>query len=664
MRLSLRRPANRPGSAAPAASGGDHPALDEHPRHDPRAALGLEDAPKQHLLKAGWAMTQPYRRRVVFAFISVIGALITTLAGPFIVEQVINRGLVHHHSMRVVTIGGIIYVVVAVASFFFQRWTTGLLSGTGELVLNDLRKRVFKHLLSQPMSFFDSESSGQLLSRMTADIDTLESLIQNGIGTFVMSMGIFVTAVVVLILIAPLMFVATALCLIPVLIAAARYRTASTRAYRAVRMRIGEALASLDEGLAGVRVIQAFRQERQIGAAFDKRNKAQLDSELYTVRLSSMFFPKVEGSGVLATAVILLVGGALVSVHLTSVGAVAAYVLYVGSLFNSVQSLSQLFDLLQSSGAAFSTVVALLDTEPAMVDPDQPLPLPKRGNLELRDVGFAYGKVEVDVDRAAANGGSSSAVDGGTSADIIAADSEDRMPVGGRPVLSAVDLEVRQGEHLVLVGPTGAGKSTLAKLIGRLYDPVAGVIRFGGVDLRRTSQSRLRRRIVVLPQEGFLFRGTVLDNILIGRAGAKEREARQAVEKLGLAERLEALPDGLDTDVGERGSHLSAGERQLVSLSRAALTDPAILVMDEATSSVDPGTERDVERALGVLTAGRTTITVAHRLSIAQRADRVALINDGRLVEVGAHEDLVAADGPYARLFAAWQGQAEEELAD
>ncbi|HLI00766.1 MAG TPA: ABC transporter ATP-binding protein [Acidimicrobiales bacterium] len=657
MRLSPRRSGDRPDSAASGASGalvGGDPVLDDHPRHDPRAALGLEEAPKQHLLKAGWAMARPYRRRVVFAFLAVIGALITTLAGPFIVEQVINRGLVHHHSMRVVTIGGIIYVVVAVASFFFQRWTTGLLSGTGELVLNDLRKRVFKHLLSQPMSFFDSESSGQLLSRMTADIDTLESLIQNGIGTFVMSMGIFLTSVVVLILIAPLMFVATALCLVPVLIAAARYRTASTRAYRAVRLRIGEALASLDEGLAGVRVVQAFRQEKQIGQAFDKRNRAQLESELYTVRLSSVFFPKIEGTGVLATAVILLVGGALVSVQLTSVGAVAAYVLYVGNLFNSVQSLSQLFDLLQSSGAAFSTVVALLDTEPAMVDPDEPVALPKRGNLELRDVGFAYGKVQVDVDQGAANGGS---------AEVIAADTEDRMPAGGRPVLSDVDLEVRQGEHLVLVGPTGAGKSTLAKLIGRLYDPVAGVIRFGGVDLRRTSQSRLRRRIVVLPQEGFLFRGTVLDNILIGRAGAKEREARRAVEELGLAERLEALPNGLDTDVGERGSHLSAGERQLVSLARAALTDPAILVMDEATSSVDPGTERDVERALGVLTAGRTTITVAHRLTIAQRADRVALINDGRLLEVGPHEELVASGGAYARLFAAWQGQAEQ-LAD
>jgi ATP-binding cassette subfamily B protein len=612
-----------------------------------RSAAGSDarpDAPRQHLVRAAIAMMRPYRRRSLLALGSVVGALVTTLAGPSLVEYLINDGLVNHHSMKVVNIAGGLYVFAAVASFIFTRWQTRLLSGTGELILNDLRKRVFAHLLAQPMSFYDGESSGQLLSRMTADIDVLESLIQSGIGTFVMSIGLFLASIVVLIVIAPLMFLVTVVCLTPVVIAAAHYRTASTRAYRTVRTRIGSTLASLDEGLAGVRVIQAFRQEGRVGAAFDQRNAAQYESEVDTVRLSSSFFPKIEGSGVLTTAAILLIGGLFVHEHLTSVGAVAAYVLYVGNLFNSIQSLSQLFDLLQSSGAAFGTVVALLDTEPTMVDPTEPVALPRLGTLELRDVHFAYGQHEAEEPDGP----------GGSGPDDAVAD-----PTSARPVLSAVDLAVEQGEHLVLVGPTGAGKSTLAKLIGRLYDPGTGAVRFGGVDLRRTSLARLRKRIVVVPQEGFLFRGSVLDNILIGRPGAKEREARLAVEALGLADRLDELPDGLFTDVGERGSHLSAGERQLVSLARAALTDPAVLVMDEATSSIDPGTERYVEQAFAALTAGRTTITVAHRLTIAQRADRVALIDDGRVVEVGAHDDLVAADGAYARLFAAWQGSSD-----
>lgn len=576
---------------------------------------------QQRLGRAARQMMRPYRGKVRLAMFTVIGALATTLAGPALVEYLINRGLVHHHSMRVVDIAGGAYLAVAVASFAFTRWQTSLLSGTGELILNDLRKRVFAHLLSQPMAFYDGESSGQLLSRMTADIDTLESLVQSGIGTFVMSVGLFFASVVVLVVISPVLFLATAACLVPIVVASAHYRTASTKAYRAVRLRIGETVSSLDEGLAGVRVIQAFRQEESVGEAFDRRNAEQLAAELHTVRLASVFFPKVEGTGVLATAAILLVGGLFVHLHLTSIGAVAAYVLYVGNLFNSIQSLSQLFDLLQSSGAALSTVVTLLDTEPTMTDPEDPLPLPDRGPLELADVHFAYD--------------------------------------GERPVMSAVDLEIAAGEHVVLVGPTGAGKSTLAKLIGRLYDPARGTIRFGGIDLRCSSLAGLRRRIVIVPQEGFLFRGTVLDNVRIGRPGARETDVRQAVEALGLTDRFAELPDGLLTEVGERGSHLSAGERQLVSLVRAALTDPAVLVMDEATSSVDPGTERWVETALAKLTEGRTTITVAHRLTIAQRADRVALIDQGQVLEVGSHDELVASGGAYADLFAAWQGAAE-----
>jgi ATP-binding cassette, subfamily B, bacterial len=610
--------------------------------------------PNRHLVRESLRMLAPYRRRSIAAIVVLVGALATTLAGPALVEYAINDGLVAHHSMRVVNVAGACYLIAAVASYFLTASQTWLLSSTGEFVLNDLRKRVFGHLLSQPLAFFDSESSGQLLSRMTADIDVLETLVQNGLGSFAMSLGLFFFSIVVLLITSPLLFLATTICLVPVLLAAARYKRTSTRAYTAVRTRIGDTLASIDEGLAGVRVVQAFRRESAVAADFDRHNEKQLDSEMTTVRLGSLFFPKVEGSGVLATVVVLVLGGILNSAHLVSIGAVAAFVLYIANLFASIQALSQLFDLLQSSGAALGTVVTLLDTEPSMVDPAKPAVLPARGRLELHHVSFAYGHGgedgAVDYDAPAVGDGASLLVD-------------DPFAPGGEPalqslqsVLSGIDLDVDQGEHLVLVGATGAGKSTLAKLIGRLYDPSGGSVRLGGVDLRNASLAHLRERIVVVPQEGFLFRGTVLDNILLGRPGAKEHEARAAVTELGLDARLGELPNGLETDVGERGAHLSAGERQLVSLARAALTDPAVLIMDEATSSIDPGTELALERALAALTTGRTTITVAHRLTTAERADRVAVIEGGKLVEVGPHDELVGADGHYARLFMAWRG--------
>jgi ATP-binding cassette subfamily B protein len=305
-------------------------------------------------------------------------------------------------------------------------------------------------------------------------------------------------------------------------------------------------------------------------------------------------------------------------------------VLYLANLFNAITSLSALFDLLQSSGAAMATVFALLQVGPGMVDPESPTTLPARGDLELDAVHFAYGV--------------------GAEDDLEAEELDERM------VLEGVDLRVEAGERLALVGPTGGGKSTLAKLAGRLYDPIAGSVRFGGVDLRQVLLSHIRERIVVLPQEGFLFRGTVLENVALGRPGATLDDAREAVARLGLADWVASLPQGEDTDVGERGSHLSAGERQLVSLARAALTDPAVLIMDEATSNIDPGTERQAEAALAALAEGRTVIVVAHRLPAAERADRVAVVRDGALVEIGSHQELIEADGHYARLFEAWSG--------
>ncbi|MDA8288646.1 MAG: ABC transporter ATP-binding protein [Actinomycetota bacterium] len=583
------------------------------------------------ILRPSLGLLRPYRRDLAIALSTLLGSLACVLAGPALVSYAINHGLVHHHDARVIEVAGVLYLCLALGFFFFSRVQTRMLSGTGELILNDLRKRVFRHLLAQPLAFFESESSAQLLARMTADIDVLESLVQSGIGSFLTSVGLFFTSLIVLVVMSPVLFGVTVICLIPVTLAAARYRVTSTRAYTLVRHRIGDTLATLDEGLAGVRVVQAFRQERRLERQFGVRNKQQLEATLDTARLSARFFPLVEGSGVLSAAALLVLGGVFVHLHLTSVGVVAAFILYTTNLFAAVQSVSQLFDLLQSSGAALGTVFSLLSVEPTMQDPPHPVALAPHGALELDHVGFAY------PPRTQHDG---------------------KEHVAAPNALVDVTLVIAPGEHLVLVGPTGAGKSTLAKLIGRLYDPTVGEVRFGGVALARATIAELRRRVVVVPQEGFLFRGSVLDNIKMGNVEASESEVLAVLERLGIDRHLLSLQGGLHGDVGERGSRLSAGERQLVSLARAALADPAVLVLDEATSSLDPGTELEVEHAVSVLAVNRTTVTVAHRLTTAERADRIAVVAEGRIVELGPHAELMALGGSYAALFSAWSAGA------
>lgn len=348
---------------------------------------------------------------------------------------------------------------------------------------------------------------------------------------------------------------------------------------------------------------------------FQGTNEAQYGAHLDTIRISARYFPVIEFAGVTTMAIILFAGGLMVENDLVTVGTVAAFVLYINNLFEPIQQLSQLFNQLQQSGAALQKLFELLDERPTLQERPGAVDLPERGSLDVDAVSFAYDRT---------------------------------------PVLEDVSLHVEPGERLALVGPTGAGKSTLAKLVARFYDPSRGAVSFGGVDLRDATWSSLRRRIVVVPQEGFLFNGTIRDNVIVGNPEATDSDIDAAVERLGLTERFAALTHGLDTEVRERGSRLSAGERQLVSLVRAALADPAVIVLDEATSSLDPGTELTVERALDSLMEGRTVLVIAHRLSTAARADRVAVVDEGQIVEAGTHATLLAAKGRYAALYASW----------
>jgi ATP-binding cassette subfamily B protein len=336
-------------------------------------------------------------------------------------------------------------------------------------------------------------------------------------------------------------------------------------------------------------------------------------------KISAMYFPVIELAGIGTTAAVVAIGGVLAHRGLVTIGTIGAFVLLMANVFEPVQQLSQLFNVLQSAAAALNKLFGLLDTKTELAERPGAVDLPPVGDFEVKDLGFSY-----TTSRA--------------------------------KVLSDVSLTIAHGERVALVGPTGAGKSTLAKLMARLYDPTEGSVSYGGVDLRDATFSSLRERICVVPQEGFLFYGTIMDNVRIGRQGTSDEDVVAALKRIGIYEHFANLPDGLQTEVQERGSRLSAGERQLVSLARAALANPAVLVLDEATSNLDPGTEHEVEHALTALMEGRTVIVIAHRLSTAERADRVAVVDAGGILEMGSHDELVAQGGRYAALFASWQG--------
>ena len=561
---------------------------------------------------------RPYRGRIVLSILLLIGQTSCLLAGPALVRHGIDAGLRAHDS-GALNLSALIYLFAAIAGLFFGRAVIRMVAKVGEAFLRDLRSRVFRHLMSLGMDFFEREKTGKLVARMTSDMDALQELVQMGLVMFVQNGLLFVGAILVIFLMSWKLALCTLVVVPPVVIASRWFRKASNKAYLLVRDRIGQNLSTLQEGLAGVRVVQAFARERAFTRRFQETNEAQYDANIETVRISAKYFPIVEFAGVTGIALIVGIGGAFVSAEIVTVGTVAAFVLYLNNLFEPIQQLSQLYNTLQQAGAALQKLFELLDEPPSIAERPGAVDLPEEGGLELEHVSFGY---------------------------------------GGEDVLHDISLRVPLGERLALVGPTGAGKSTLAKLIARFYDPRQGNVEYADVDLRDATLRSLRERIVVVPQEGFLFAGSVRDNVIVGKPDATDDEVHDAIAALGLGDRFDAFPDGLETEVRERGSRLSAGEKQLVSLVRAALADPALLVLDEATSSLDPGTERTVERALGRLTEGRTVVVVAHRLSTAARADRIAVVDDGHVAELGTHDELIAHEGRYASLYAAWDSRA------
>jgi ATP-binding cassette, subfamily B, bacterial len=564
-------------------------------------------------------LLRPWRWKIVVAVLCLVGQTACLLAGPALVAYGIDTGIRGHDTGAIDT-AAITYVAVAVIGLVLGRYAILLAARIGETFLRDLRVRSFRHLMNLGLDFYEREQTGRLVSRLTADVDALQELVQTGLTSIVQNVLLFVGSAVAIFILSWQLALTTLVVLPPAVLATRWFRRESNRAYLEVRESIGHNLATLQEGLAGVRVVQAFGRERAYAMRFRETNEAQFDANIETARVATRYFPFMEFLGVGAMALIIGLGGLFADQGLITVGTVAAFVLYLNNLFDPVQNLSQQYNIVQSAGAALKKIFELLDEQPTVAEHPGAVDLPASGAIDVADVSFGY--------------------------------------ADGADVLRDVQLTIAPGERLALVGPTGAGKSTLAKLVVRFYDPRAGSVSFGGVNLRDATMHSLRERIIVVPQEGFLFAGTVRDNIRVGRPDASDREVEAAVDALGVRDRFDSLPDGLDTEVRERGSRLSAGERQLVSLARAALADPTVLVLDEATSNLDPGTEQVAERALEVLTEDRTVVVVAHRLSTAARADRVAVVDDGVLAELGTHDELLAHGGRYARLFASWSAAA------
>jgi ABC-type multidrug transport system fused ATPase/permease subunit len=456
-----------------------------------------------------------------------------------------------------------------------------------------------------------------VISRLTNDVDALDQLVTDGVTTLVQNTLVLAGSAIILFLLDWRLALAT-MAVLPLMAAGtALFRIHSSRAYRAVRERLGLVTATLAEDIAGMRVVQSFAREAANERHFRRVNDEYRAANYRTVVTNGLYFPFVDFLSTAATAIVLGYGGYLAFEGEVTIGTLLAFMLYLSNFFDPIQQLSQLYNTFLSAVAALDKIMDVLDEEPEVVDKPGARELPRiEGHVRFEHVRFGYGS--------------------------------------GAEVLHGIDLDVPAGTTVALVGHTGAGKSTIAKLLARFYDPRPGRVTIDGVDVRDVRQQSLRRQLGVVPQEGFLFAGTMRENIAFGRPDARPEEVVAAATAVGANEFALRLPDGYDTELGERGVRLSLGQRQLVAFARALLADPRILILDEATSSVDIGTERRIEHALRRLLAGRTAFIIAHRLSTIRDADRIVVLEHGRVVEQGSHAELMARRGLYTELYGDW----------
>jgi ABC-type multidrug transport system fused ATPase/permease subunit len=568
------------------------------------------------------SLLRPHRKLLWLVVGLLLAQNAASMAGPYLVKLGIDRGIPPlsggSHDASVLVAVGVAFAVAAAIEFVTKRGFLSLSGRIGQAILLDLRRRVYNHFQRLSVGFHERYTSGRVVARLTSDMDSISELLDGGIEDLVLAaLSVVSVAAILLWLDWPLALVT--LLSFPFLLWLSRwFQHASARAYRRTRETVALVIVHFVESMGGMRAVHAFRREPRNQEIFDAVNDDYRDANVKAMRLIAIYAPTIKLVGNITIAVVLTYGGYRALHGQTEVGVLAAFLLYLRRFFEPMQELSQFYNSLQSATAALEKLAGVLDEKPTVPEPARPTPLAgARGDLRLHGVRFGYR--------------------------------------GDRPVLPELDLHIPAGQTLALVGATGAGKSTIAKLVARFYDPTAGTVTLDGVDLRDLADDDLRAAVVMVTQENFLFSGTVAENIGFGRPGAGRAEIEAAARAIGADGFIRALPHGYDTDVRKRGGRLSAGQRQLVAFARAFLADPAVLILDEATSSLDIPSERLVQRALRTILADRTAIVIAHRLSTVEIADRVLVLDAGRVVEDGSPADLVAGGGRYARLHQQWR---------